>query len=116
MPILRAALCVALIVVTAGSGCTYYQAVPAAPSGPSTFERSWNAALGAADDVGVAVSTADRTSGTIYGTTGADDVTIRVFTQADGRVRVEFNVKGAGGSDAVMAERLSSAYNRRMGR
>jgi hypothetical protein len=79
------------------AGCTYYQAVPAAPSGPSTFDRAWSAALGAADDVGVSVSSADQTSGVITGTTATDDVTIRVFTQADGRVRVEFNVKGAPG-------------------
>ena len=97
------------------AGCTYYQTVPAAPSGPSAFDRAWNG-IGAADDVGVSVSIADRTSGTIHGTTGAEDVTIRVFTQADGRVRVEFNIKGASGSDAVSAERLSSAYDRRMGR
>jgi hypothetical protein len=98
------------------AGCTYYQAVPAAPSGPSTFDRAWSAALGAADDVGVSVSSADQTSGVITGTTATDDVTIRVFTQADGRVRVEFNVKGASGSDAVVANQLSTAYNRRMGR
>jgi hypothetical protein len=111
----RNAVITALLVV-ALAGCTYYQTAPAAPSGPSAFDRSWNAALGAADDVGVAVSTADRTSGTIYGSTAADQVTIRVLTQADGRVRVEFNVKGASGSDSVLAERLSSAYDRRMGR
>lgn len=109
------ALC-ACLAAAAVASCTYYQTVPAAPSGPNAFDRSWSAALGAADDVGVSVSSADRTSGVIRGTTAADDVTIRVFTQADGRVRVEFNVKGVSGSDTVLAERLSSAYNRRMGR
>jgi hypothetical protein len=112
---LRAALCTGLA-AAAVAGCTYYQVAPVAPSGPSTFDRAWSAALGAADDVGVSVSSADRTSGIIRGTTAADDVTIRVFTQADGSVRVEFNVKGASGSDAVLADRLSSAYDRRMGR
>ncbi len=113
--LLRSALCACLAAATV-AGCTYYQAVPVAPSGPSTFDRSWNAALGAADDLGVSVTSANRTSGIIYGTTPTDTVTISVLTQADGRVRVEFNVKGASGSDAVMAERLSSAYDRRMGR
>ncbi len=112
---IRGAVCAVLAAATV-AGCTYYQTVPVAPSGPSAFDRCWNAALGAADDVGVAVSSADRTSGVIRGTAAADDVTIRVFTQADGRVRVEFNVKGASGSDAVLADRLSSAYDRRMGR
>ena len=114
-PLLRLPLA-AVLALLALAGCTYYQTVPVAPSGPSAFDRSWDAALGAADDVGVAVSTADRTSGTIYGTTATDTVTIRVFTQADGRVRVEFNVKGVSGSDSVLANNLSSAYNRRMGR
>jgi hypothetical protein len=111
----RLALGAVLALVTL-AGCTYYQTVPVTPSGPSAFDRSWDAALGAADDVGVAVSTADRTSGVIYGTTATDTVTIRVFTQADGRVRVEFNVKGVSGSDSALANSLSSAYNRRMGR
>jgi hypothetical protein len=98
------------------AGCTYYQVAPAAPSGPSSFDRSWNAALGAADDVGVSVTSADRTSGFIYGTTPADNVTISVLTQADGRVRVEFNVRGPAGSDTDLANRLHRAYEARMGR
>jgi len=93
------------------ASCVYYHPVPVS-SGPDAFERSWNAALGAADDVGVAISTADRTSGVIYGTTPDSNVTIRVFTQADGRVRVEFNASGAKG----LADRLRGAYERRMGR
>lgn len=92
-------------------GCVYYHAVPVS-SGTAAFDRSWNAALGAAHDVGVAVSTADRTSGYIYGTTGDSNVTIHVFVQADGNVRVEFNAKGAEG----LADSLSDAYHRRMGR
>jgi len=108
------ALCALLAVTVAG--CTYYQTAPAPPPAPSRFDRAWDAALGAANDVGVAVSSADRTSGVIRGSTRTDDVTINVFTQADGRVRVEFNCKGSGGSDAELAEQLSNAYDRRMGR
>src|SRR5215470_1445958 len=114
---LRTALCACLAAATV-AGCTYYQTAPAAQSGPSVFDRAWSAALGAADDTGVSVSTADRVSGTIYGATAADDVTIRVFTQADGSVRVEFTVtvRGTSRPDTVLAERLSIAYDRRMGR
>jgi hypothetical protein len=110
-----AALAAACLAVLA-AGCTYYQTVPATPSGPSKYDRAWNAALGAASDVGVTVTSTDRTSGTIYGTTTSDDVTIRVLTQADGRVRVEFSARGPTGTDAVVANQLSQAYNRRMGR
>ena len=98
------------------AGCTYYQVAPTSSSGPSSFDRSWNAALGAAEDLGVAVASADRTSGYIYGTTPTEDVTITVFMQADGRVRVEFNVKNASGSGSDLADRLHRAYNARMGR
>lgn len=114
--VLCSAVC-ACVAAATGAGCTYYQTVPvAAPSGAATFDRSWNAALGAAHDLGVSVTSANRTSGIIYGTTATDDVTISVLTQADGRVRVEFNVKGPAGSDTDLVNRLSSAYEARMGR
>src|SRR5262245_47300567 len=112
---LSTALCGILTVLCAAS-CTYYQAAPAPSSGPSTFDRAWNAALGAADDNGVAVVSADRTSGVIQGSRDASDVTMRVFTQADGRVRVEISVKGPQGTDSVLAQQLSASYNRNMGR
>jgi hypothetical protein len=111
---LRTALCV-FLTAAAIAGCTYYQVAPA-PAGSSVFDRAWNAALGAAADVGVYVSSADRSSGVIRGTAGADAVTINVFTQADGSVRVEFNVRGAAGNDPALANSLSRAYDRRMGR
>ena len=107
----RATVCAVLGAALMLAGCVYYHPVPVS-SGPSAFDRSWNAALGAADDVGIAVSTADRASGTIYGTTRETDVTIRVWTQADGRVRVEFNARG----NPAVADHLHSAYDRRMGR
>src|SRR5262245_55150629 len=75
------------VVVAALAGCTYYQVAPAAPApGPSVFDRSWNAAQGALSDTGVEITMADRPSGTIYGTTGSEAVTMRVLTQADGSV------------------------------
>jgi hypothetical protein len=113
--LLRSAACACVAAATV-AGCTYYQTVPVAPSGPGTFDRSWNAALGAADDLGVSVTSANRTSGIIYGTTPTDTVTISVLTQADGRVRVEFNVKSPAGDDTDLVNRLSRAYEARMGR
>lgn len=117
LPVLLGSVLGACLVAATVAGCTYYQVAPAAPSGPSTFDRSWNAALGAADDCGVSVNTADRTSGYIYATspTGGN-VTITVFTQADGRVRVAFNVKSPAGPDSDLANRLHRAYEARMGR
>ena len=106
----------ACLLAAAVADCTYYQVAPAPQSGPSGFDRSWNAAQAAAQDVGVSIYVADRASGTISGTTANDDVTIRVLTQADGSVRVEFSAKGGPGSDPAVTQRLSDAYDRRMGR
>ena len=101
-------LCAALL-----SACVAYPVpygAPAPVAGPSTFDRSWDAALGAANDNGVQVTSSDRASGRIAGQRGAEAVTIDVQTRADGRVQVAFNASSA------LSDSLSNAYNRRMGR
>ena len=75
---------------------------------------SWQAARGAAADVGVRVTDEDRSTGTIRGNQGASNVLITVVQQADGSVRVGFNVTGPSGSG--LQDQLTRAYNRRMGR
>ncbi len=95
-------------------GCVVYEPAPV-PS-PSTFERSWNAALGAAQDEGVRITSEDRVSGVIMGYRGAQEVTINIRTQADGNVRVEMSARGPKGSDPGLAGRISRAHDRRMGR
>lgn len=97
------------------AGCVVYEPVPA-PSPPSTFERSWNAALGAAQDEGVRITSEDRGSGVIQGVREQQEVTINVRSQADGSVRVEMSARGPKGSDPGLASRISRAYDRRMGR
>jgi hypothetical protein len=83
---------------------------------PSPFDRAWNAALGAAQDEGVRVTSADRVSGVIRGSRDQQEVTINLQTQADGNVRVEMSARGPKGSDPGLAGRISRAYDRRMGR
>jgi hypothetical protein len=97
------------------SGCYYYAPPPYGP-GPTSFDRSWDAARGAAYDEGVRLTGEDRSRGVISGVRGDQDVSINVFTQADGSVRVEFNARGPQGSNSDLAARLSRAYDRRMGR
>jgi hypothetical protein len=96
------------------AGCASQEPVPAPP--PSTFDRSWNAALGAAQDEGVRITSEDRVNGVIKGFRGEQAVTINVRTQADGNVRVEIGARGPKGSDPGLAGRISRAYDRRMGR
>lgn len=99
-----------------GASCTTYEPAPVYAPTPSGFDRSWNAAVGAARDVGVRVDSEDRARGVITGTRDGRDVTITVGMQADGRVRVEISARGPAGSDSGLANDISRAYDRRMGR
>ena len=93
-----------------------YEPAPTYVPSPSKFDRAWNAAIAAAQDEGVRIIFEDRSSGMIKGSRGDQDVTISVRTQADGSVRVELSARGPKGSDPGLAERISRAYDRRMGR
>ena len=98
------------------SSCEVYEPVPTYVPSPSKFDRAWNAAIAAAQDESVRIIFEDRSSGMITGSRGDQDVTISVRTQADGSVRVELSARGPKGSDPGLAERISRAYDRRMGR
>jgi hypothetical protein len=101
-----------LAVVLALAGCTYY----VAPGGPASFDRSWEAASGALRDQGLEIVSSDRSTGVVVGRRGMVDVSARVRSQADGSVRVEFNTPGGGAPDRDLMERVSRAYDARMGR
>ena len=108
---------IAVVVISsfaALAGCTVYEPVPV--SAPSTFDRSWSAALAAAQDEGVRITSEDRGSGLIRGFRDEQEVTINIRSQADGSVRVEMSARGPKGSDPALAGRISRAYDRRMGR
>lgn len=102
------------------AGCTYYVAQPgpfvSVPSPGTSFERSWAAAVGALQDQGVRVTSEDRGAGVVRGTRDGIDVAGNVRTQADDSVRVEFNTSGATGRDPGLIDRISRAYDVRMGR
>ena len=107
-----------LLALGALAGCVYYEPVPV-PYGQAvaaTFDRSWNAALGALQDQGVRIANADRAAGIIEGRRGNLTVKALVITQADGRIRVEFNTGGNLSEDPGLSDRISRAYDVRMGR
>jgi hypothetical protein len=95
------------------SGCYYYGPAPGY-NAPSTYDRSWNAALGALQDAGVTIVSAEPTTGNIRGTKDGGDVMVAVVRQADGTTRVQFDAKGS--TDPGLSNRFSQAYERRMGR
>ena len=108
-------LCIIVILSTTGlAGCVVYEPVPTAS--PSKFDRSWNAALGAVQDAGVQISSAEPSTGVIRGTKDGIDVNALVVRQADGGVRVQFETKGPTQNDPGLSNRFSQAYERRMGR
>ncbi len=101
--------------ITLLSACAQEPA-PYYPPAPSTFNRAWSAAINAAQDEGVRISSEDRVGGAIKGTRGNQKITIYVRTQADGNIRLEFSVRGPKRADPGLADRISKGYDRRMGR
>jgi len=114
---LSAGLAALVLAASLVGGCVVYEPVPygTAPVA-SGFDRSWSAAIGAMQEQGVQVTSQDRSAGVVRGSRGGIDVTANVRTQADGRVRVEFNTSGATGQDPTLIDRITQSYNRRMGR
>jgi hypothetical protein len=107
------AACFALL-----TGCVVYEPVPAyypAPTPAQTFDRAWNAALGALQDTGVRVTSADPATGVIRGTKDQSELFVTVVRQADGTLRVEVEAKSPKGQETGFAKRVSEAYQRRMG-
>jgi len=111
--LLAAALCTSLL-----SGCTYYEVSPGvyATSPTNTFDRSWAAARNAMLEEGVRINQEDRSTGTLRGDRNGIQVVANVRSQADGSVRVEFRTLGATTVDPQLIERISSSYDRQMGR
>ena len=112
-----APLCLASLLGLATLAGCYYGPYPygyTTTMQPASFDRSWNAANQALVDQGVRVTSSDRSTGTIQGSRDGVPVSARVFSQADGSVRVEFNAKSP--TDPDLMNRISRSYDARMGR
>ncbi|WP_236597415.1 hypothetical protein [Paraburkholderia kirstenboschensis] len=97
------------------AGCSYY-AVPAGTvvTTPASFDRSFAAASGAMGDENLALTVEDRASGIVAGVLGGSSVTATVRQQTDGSIIVQFNSSDA--RDPTLLQRISSSYERHMGR
>ena len=115
---MRKLLAASILALAPLAGCVVYDYPPyyAPAPGPSAFDRSWSAAVGAMRDEGVQIGAEDRSAGYIEGRRGNLTVMSRVVTQADGRVRVEINTRGNLSEDPGLPDRISRAYDARMGR
>lgn len=116
-PIARAAA--ATFIACSIAGCVVYDPYyppPGYVSPTAAFDRYWGAALGAMRDQGLQITAENRAAGAIEGRRGGLKVTAQVSPQADGRYRVEFNTSGALSEDPSLPERVSRAYDARLGR
>lgn len=89
---------------------------PTGATTPPSFDRSWDAALGAAADVGIQVTSADRASGRISDVKAGAGVIIALQPQADNTLKLSFDAPASKESNPSLGERWAAAYNRRMGR
>jgi hypothetical protein len=89
---------------------------PYAYSVPANYDQSFDAVVGAMADNGLTINQQDRGGGVVAGRRGGIDVVSTVRQQQDGTVRVEFSTRGAIEQDPGLIDRVTAAYNRRMGR
>ncbi len=110
---------IVLIGLVIASGCYYYGPPPyyVTPSPPyASYDYIWDSAMRAAQDVGIQVTSANKSTGTAYGQRNGVGVTIQVMQQSDGRTRVELTTKGNQSATSALADDFYRAYDRYMGR
>ena len=107
---------ITLALAAALPGCAGYQDRWPGYAATSTVDRAWTAALGALEEVGVQVTSSERSTGQIRGTRNGMNVAVSVIRRADGRTRVQFAVKEAKERDPELPGRFLEAYERRMDR
>jgi hypothetical protein len=100
-----------LLIALGLAACVAYEPVPVDP-----MQQPWQSAIGAIGDAGLTLVTADRGTGTIRGARGNVEGIIAVRMRNDGRVGVEISSRDPDGRDPTLVQRLTEAYNRRMGR
>ena len=108
----------ALLAVLAGcyvAPYPYPTATTTTREAPS-FDRSWDAALGAAADAGIDITSADKASGRITGSKAGAAVTIELTPQPDNSLKVSFDAPASKESNPTLGDRWLAAYQRRMGR
>jgi hypothetical protein len=97
----------------------YPAAVSAPPTvtrEPPSYDKSWDAALGAAADAGIDITSADRATGRITSRKAGAAVTIELRRQADNSLAVSFNAPESKEVNPTLNARWLAAYERRMGR
>ena len=107
-----------LITLVTGSGCYYYAPPPyvVTSPAPADYDRIWDSAMRAAQDVGIRITSSNKGAGTAFGQRDGVSVTIQITPQSDGRVRVEVNAKGSESAVSAVNDDFYRAYDHYMGR
>ncbi len=107
-----------LMALVVGSGCYYYGPPPYVVTSPaySNYDHIWDSAMRAAQDVGIGITSSNKSAGTAFGQRDGVSVTIQVTPQSDGRTRVELSAKGNQSATSAVADDFYRAYNHYMGR
>jgi hypothetical protein len=122
MPTLSRLLALAPLAVLAGCYVAPYP-YPTTVTPPPTvtraapsFDKSWDAALGAAADAGIDITSADKGAGRITGRKAGAAVAITLTRQSDNSLQVAFDAPDSKESNPSLSDRWLAAYQRRMGR
>ena len=107
-----------LVVLIMGSGCYYYPPPAYTVVSPphASYDRIWDSAMRAAQDVGIQITSSNRNAGTILGQRDRVGVTLQVIQQPDGKTRVELTTEGPKGSGSGVSDDFYRAFDRYMGR
>jgi hypothetical protein len=99
------------------SGCYYYGPPPYTYAPPyASYDYVWDSAMRTAQDVGIQMTSSNRSTGTAFGQRDGVSVTIQVTQQSDGRTRVELTTKGSPSATSAVADDFYRAYDHYMGR
>ncbi len=105
-----------ILILFSLQSCVVYEPVPVYSTyRVSSYEIAWENAMGAAEDVGIRITSVDEASGTIEGQADHTAVTIRVGKRSDGRIRLEVSLRGPS-SESLIAGEFHRAYERRVGK
>jgi hypothetical protein len=115
---LRAAVAAALLFVLAVlAGCSSSPPGSAAASARDShlsFDRTFNAALGAMADQKLVFSVQDRRNGRIVGAIEGETLTATLQPMRDGLLRVNFAPQGDSPAAVALQQRVIESYNARM--